>query len=148
LELIEAGEFGDPAIYRPILDALRNGNDYYLLGVDFPSCIQNTKRSTLTNADIDAQARVDKAYSNPPEWMCKSILSTAGSGKFSSDRTIREYAEKIWNIKPVRRPGPVPVSLERLERTLNINTGFSNERESAAPRSPPFVSLERMTPKM
>jgi len=131
---IENGEFGDIEILRPLVDVLQNGNDYYILSADFPSY-------------IDAQALVDKTYSDQSAWLSKSILSTAGSGKFSSDRTIKEYADKIWNIKPCRRPGPVPVSLERLERTLQVNTGLSGqESKSASP--PPFVSLERMTPKI
>lgn len=43
-----------------------------------------------------------------------SLLSTAGTGFFSSDRTIAEYAKEIWNVQPCRRPGPVPVPIERL----------------------------------
>jgi starch phosphorylase len=50
------------------------------------------------------QEEVDKVYKNQAEWTRRSIMYTAGSGKFSSDRTIREYAEDIWAVKPCRPP--------------------------------------------
>ena len=43
-------------------------------------------------------------YGHPDEWARKAILNVAGSGKFSSDRTIAEYADEIWNVKPC----PIP----------------------------------------
>ncbi|CAO2166999.1 unnamed protein product [Urochloa humidicola] len=49
---------------------------------------------------IDAQDRVDAAYKDKKKWIKMSILNTAGSGKFSSDRTIDQYAKEIWDIKP------------------------------------------------
>ena len=49
---------------------------------------------------MDAQADVDRLYMIPDEWARKSILNAAGMGKFSSDRTIGEYARDIWGIKP------------------------------------------------
>jgi starch phosphorylase len=49
----------------------------------------------------DCQARVDAAYRNPAKWAKMAILNTARMGKFSSDRTIREYAEQIWTLLPV-----------------------------------------------
>lgn len=52
---------------------------------------------------IACQERVDELYRNPEEWSRRALLNIAGMGKFSSDRTIREYAEKIWNVKPVKR---------------------------------------------
>jgi hypothetical protein len=51
--------------------------------------------------DLKAQEEVDKAYQSPSVWTAKSILSTAGCGKFSCDRTIKEYAEDIWNIRVI-----------------------------------------------
>lgn len=50
------------------------------------------------------QAEADKAFIDKEKWTRMSILSTAGSGRFSSDRTIGEYAEKTWGIKPCRCP--------------------------------------------
>jgi starch phosphorylase len=130
LDLIEKGTFG-ANVFTPILNSLRNGNDYYLLAVDFPSYIK-------------AQEEVDATYKTPTVWVKKSIMSTAGCGKFSSDRTIKQYAQKIWNIKPVRRPGPVSVSVERLG-TLGINT-----EDIISPGTSPsnVISLERMTPTL
>ncbi len=51
---------------------------------------------------VDMQDKVEKFYLDKTAWTKMSILNTARSGKFSSDRTIREYAEDIWNIKPVK----------------------------------------------
>jgi len=132
LALISDGAFGEATAFQPIVDSLSNGKDYYLLGVDFPSYIV-------------AQTEVDKTYKNQSLWVRKSILSTAGSGKFSSDRTIKQYATQIWGIRPVRRPGPVAVSVERLG-TL----GFVNTEDIISPASSPsnVISLERMTPTL
>lgn len=49
------------------------------------------------------QVKVDKTFVDRARWTKMSIMSTAGSGKFSSDRTTREYAEEIWGIQPVER---------------------------------------------
>ena len=51
-----------------------------------------------------SQDEVDKLYKDQDEWTRRSILYTAGSGFFSSDRTIKQYADEIWDVKPV----PVP----------------------------------------
>jgi starch phosphorylase len=51
-----------------------------------------------------AQARVDAAYKDPAQWAKKAILNTARVGKFSSDRTIQEYAKDIWKLTPVAVP--------------------------------------------
>jgi glycogen phosphorylase len=48
---------------------------------------------------LDCQQQVDLAYTDRPAWIKKSILNVARSGKFSSDRAIREYADQIWHIK-------------------------------------------------
>jgi starch phosphorylase len=63
--------------------------DKYLLLADYASY-------------IEAQDRVNTLWKNPTEWTKKSILNTARSGKFSSDRTITQYADEIWRVKPVR----------------------------------------------
>ena len=51
---------------------------------------------------LACQERVDAAWNDPPRWTRMSILNTARSGKFSSDRSIGEYCERIWNVPPVR----------------------------------------------
>ncbi|KAI3885470.1 hypothetical protein MKW92_031118 [Papaver armeniacum] len=107
-EYIRSGAFGSYD-YNPLLDSLEGNTGYgrgdYLVGHDFASY-------------MDAQAKVDEAYKilftslcfrciilqGQEKWLRMSILSTAGSGKFSSDRTIAQYAKEIWNIKAC----PVP----------------------------------------
>ena len=93
IDMIGNGAFspGDPNLFRPIVDALL-GSDSYLLLADYASY-------------IGCQEQVDRLYQQPYEWARTSILNTAGMGKFSSDRTIAEYAGEIWDIKPepVRR---------------------------------------------
>jgi starch phosphorylase len=49
---------------------------------------------------IEADQRLCEAYANSDEWARKAILNVAGSGKFSSDRTITEYATDIWKVQP------------------------------------------------
>ncbi|XP_019053302.1 PREDICTED: alpha-glucan phosphorylase, H isozyme isoform X2 [Nelumbo nucifera] len=94
-QFIRSGAFGSYD-YNLLLESLEGNSgygrgDYFLVGQDFPSY-------------MDAQARVDEAYKNRKRWLKMSILSTAGSGKFSSDRTIMQYAKEIWNIEAC----PVP----------------------------------------
>ncbi|EEF41848.1 alpha-glucan phosphorylase, H isozyme [Ricinus communis] len=94
-QFIRSGAFGSYD-YNPLLESLEGNSgygrgDYFLVGQDFPSY-------------LDAQDRVDEAYKDRKRWLKMSILSTAGSGKFSSDRTIAQYANEIWNIKECRVP--------------------------------------------
>ena len=70
------------------------GNDWFLVANDFASY-------------LDAQAKVDALYKDVDEWTRRSILYTAGSGKFSSDRTIVEYAKDIWHVSPCK---PTPAA--------------------------------------
>ncbi len=67
---------------------LRNAQDPWLTIADFRSF-------------IDAQKRANVAYLDTDRWNTMSILNTAASGWFSSDRTIGQYAEEIWNVKPL-----------------------------------------------
>eukprot|EP01117_Protostelium_nocturnum_P002644 TRINITY_DN1342_c0_g1_i7.p1 TRINITY_DN1342_c0_g1~~TRINITY_DN1342_c0_g1_i7.p1 ORF type:complete len:780 (+),score=108.65 TRINITY_DN1342_c0_g1_i7:622-2961(+) len=125
LDIIERGYFGKD-IFNPILDSLRNGNDHWLLSVDFASYAKT-------------QEEIDAVYKNHSLWIKKSILSTASSPRFSSDRSIKQYANHIWNIKPSRRTGPVSVSVERLQ-TL----GIINDIQPSTSPSNEFVFEERM----
>jgi starch phosphorylase len=131
LAMIENDKFGNGSVFAPILNALKPQNDYYLLNCDFAAYIQT-------------QEKVDATWRNQPLWTRMSIMSTAGSGKFSSDRTIKQYAEQIWDIKTQRRPGPVPVSVERLGSLGIVSAGALKSLESDDAGS---ISLERMTPK-
>ncbi|MFC2999564.1 glycogen/starch/alpha-glucan phosphorylase [Falsiroseomonas tokyonensis] len=90
LEQIEAGVFSpdDPTRYRDLVASLR-ASDYFLVTADFDSY-------------YDAQRRVAERWRNPAAWWQSAALNTANVGWFSSDRTIAEYAEEIWNV-PVKR---------------------------------------------
>jgi starch phosphorylase len=88
LDVIAKGELdGGSGLFRPIAEAL-TGEDRYLLCADFTDYVA-------------CQRRAAEAYGRPDEWWRLSILNVAGMGKFSSDRTTREYAEEIWGARPV-----------------------------------------------
>jgi glycogen phosphorylase len=79
--------FGDKDLFRPIIDSLMQ-HDEYMLFADFQSY-------------LDCQDRVDVAYRDQQQWAKMSILNVARMGKFSSDRSIREYCQEIWKAEPV-----------------------------------------------
>jgi glycogen phosphorylase len=90
LNLIAAGTFsrGDREVFRPLLENLRQSDPFLVLAdyADYIAC----------------QERVEAAWKDAARWTRMSILNTAHGGKFSSDRSIREYSAKIWNTRPVR----------------------------------------------
>jgi len=90
VNMIRKGEFGWQDYFAPLADSITY-SDYYLLAVDFA-------------AYLDAQAEVDGKYKDTDAWTRSSILSVAGSGFFSSDRTISDYASQIWGVEPCRVP--------------------------------------------
>ncbi len=92
LDTIGSGVFsrGDRQVFRPLLDHLLQHDDYLVLA-DYRSY-------------VDTQAEADRAYRDPERWARMSILNVARAGKFSSDRAVREYAERIWNTTPVPKP--------------------------------------------
>jgi starch phosphorylase len=87
---IRSGMFGEPQEYECLLWPVEHG-DHYLVGYDFASY-------------LECQRQVDAAYKDQHRWVKMCITSTANSGQFSSDRTISEYAEQIWGIKPHQVP--------------------------------------------
>ncbi len=89
LDLIAAGHFsvGDPGMFRPLVDSLLD-HDPYLVLADYA-------------AAAEAQRRVDAAWRDPERWTRMAILNVAHMGRFSSDRTIREYASEIWGVSPM-----------------------------------------------
>ena len=70
------------------------------------SCPNHTHSDSVARCSCKLLCCVLQVYADQDEWTKRSILYTAGSGKFSSDRTIYEYAKDIWDVKPV----PVPSS--------------------------------------
>ena len=93
VESIREGAFGWVDYFAPLCEVVHGGADYYLLANDFEDYCR-------------AQSLVDETYKDEAKWTKMSIKSTARSGKFSSDRTIREYAKDIWGIEPCRRVDP------------------------------------------
>jgi starch phosphorylase len=91
LDLVSSGHFSpsDRGLFRPLVDSLLY-HDPYLLLTDFPSY-------------IDVQSSVDNTYRNGSRWTEMSILNVAGAGRFSSDRSVRDYAREIWNIPLPKR---------------------------------------------
>ena len=77
----------DPGLFQPIFDALLYGGDHYFLLADYASYIR-------------CQDEASRIFQDPDQWAIRSIMNTANMGKFSSDRTIREYAKEIWNVVP------------------------------------------------
>jgi len=91
IDAIASGVFspGEPRLFQPIVDSLLNGGDQYMLLADFASYIA-------------CQEEVSRVYRDQEKWSKMAIINVARSGKFSSDRTIEQYADEIWKVKPVR----------------------------------------------
>jgi glycogen phosphorylase len=89
LDFIEQGYFshGDRYLFQPLIDQLKS-HDPFMVLADYQSY-------------VDCQDQVSQAYLAPEQWTRMSILNTARMGKFSSDRSIREYCENIWQVQPV-----------------------------------------------
>jgi len=83
----------EPDLFKPLVNRLSSWDDYFLMA-DF--------RSYLA-----AQEQVVKTYGDRKKWTVMSILNTANAFKFSSDRTIQQYAEEIWQVQPL------PITLAR-----------------------------------
>ena len=77
---------GDANLFRPIVDNLR-GHDPFLVCADY-------------QAYVEAQEKVSALWRDPRAWTRRSILNAARMGKFSSDRSIRDYCAQVWNVKP------------------------------------------------
>ena len=85
-----SGEFfspGEPMLFQSIYDSIMSEHDQYLHLADL-------------RAYIDAQEKAEASFNDTEGWVQKAILNVARVGKFSSDRTIAEYAKDIWDVKP------------------------------------------------
>jgi starch phosphorylase len=93
LDLISDGAFsgGDRELFRPLVDSLLY-HDPYMLLADY-------------HAYVDCQQRVNNAYQDRANWTRMSILNAARVGRFSSDRSIREYSRDIWHVRPLATAG-------------------------------------------
>lgn len=87
IDMIHDGFFSpdEPGLFRPITDSLLRGGDQYCLLADFADY-------------VSCQERVSEAYKDQDHWTRMSILNVANQGKFSSDRTIDDYAKRIWDV--------------------------------------------------
>jgi starch phosphorylase len=88
LDLISSGHFSrnEPGIFTPLYDALLTNGDFYMHLADLKSYLK-------------AHEQTESLYADQSGWAGKAILNVAGSGRFSSDRTIAEYANNIWHLK-------------------------------------------------
>ncbi len=87
MALLESGFFnpGEPGLFTPLIDSIRSRQDQWLTAADFRSY-------------LEAQDAVGRLFQNQEQWQRVSVLNTAASGFFSSDRTIRSYAKEIWGL--------------------------------------------------
>ena len=90
LDLIDSGFFspGNLADGKPVVDRLLSEGEPFFVLADYASYVAT-------------QDKVDELFLKPDEWSRKAVLNTLSMGTFSSDRSIREYAQRIWRIKPV-----------------------------------------------
>ena len=94
MAVLNSGQFNasEPGIFNPIINAIMSQHDPWMTAADF-------------SGFVAAQSRVSTTYRDQQQWTRMSILNTAYSGRFSSDRTIREYNDEIWHLEPVKANG-------------------------------------------
>lgn len=118
--MVRDGYFGFKDYFKSLCDSVESDSDFYLLGSDFASYLEAQVNFITIASKQDCvsydwhgasnliwsqlQAAADKAFVDQEKWTRMSILSTAGSGRFSSDRTIEDYAETAWGIEPCKCP--------------------------------------------
>jgi starch phosphorylase len=90
MDMIGSGFFSpdERGLFSPVYDSLMHHGDYYMLMADY-------------RPYMEAQAAVDALYLDQDQWVRKSILNAANMGKFSSDRSVMEYARGIWHVEPL-----------------------------------------------
>ena len=111
LDMIRTGYFSPENIdlFKPVFDSLVY-DDQYMLMVDYESY-------------IDCQDEVDKVYRDTAKWTRMSILNVARSGKFSCDRTVGQYCQEIWQVKPVNVK--IPKYNPKEQSKIKLNGAFS-----------------------
>jgi glycogen phosphorylase len=108
---------GSPGLFQPIVDSLLYHDEYFHLA-DFPSY-------------LEAQERVSGAYRDRQRWTRMSILNAARMGYFSSDRSIKEYAKQIWDVRPLK----LPEEDDERPGAVNIRSQTVPQKKSAATES-------------
>lgn len=103
--------------FYPLIDQLWHGNDYYAVAHDFPLYLEELKH-------------VDEVWKDRDEWTRRCIRCVSGTGYFSSDRTIQEYAEQVWELKPSKLPGK-----EKTQQYSSSLIGSVTPPETAPARS-------------
>jgi starch phosphorylase len=90
MDLMQSGHFNhfEPGIFDAVLQAIREPADPWMTAADF-------------RGYIDAQLAAEVAYKDETRWMRMSILNSACSGRFSTDRTMRDYNDDIWHLDPI-----------------------------------------------
>ncbi|MES9828709.1 MAG: glycogen/starch/alpha-glucan phosphorylase [Candidatus Thiodiazotropha sp.] len=96
MQLLESGYFNqfEPGIFDPVIESIRNPYDPWMTAADFRSY-------------IDAQEKAAKAYLDQRQWNRMSIVNSAKSGRFSTDRTIQEYNRDIWRLNQTSIPSVI-----------------------------------------
>ncbi|MDC9728751.1 MAG: glycogen/starch/alpha-glucan phosphorylase [Methyloprofundus sp.] len=90
IKLLECGHFNqfEPSIFNDVINSIKSSDDPWMTIADFRSF-------------VDMQQQVEVAYQDTDRWTRMSIMNTANSGKFSTDRTIQNYSDEIWGLEPV-----------------------------------------------
>ena len=114
-DAIYNNHFGDTSFMRDYLNGIINGGDYYLACHDFYDY-------------LEAQERIDRDYQNKDDWDRRCIENICHMGFFSSDRSIQDYANDIWNIVPIEVPKPSLTKEQHLISTSNLQLFKEDEK--------------------
>jgi starch phosphorylase len=97
MRLLDSGHFNrfEPGVLDAVIQSIREPADPWMTAADF-------------RGFVDAQMDADAAYRDGERWTRMSILNTAAAGRFSTDRTMRDYNEDIWHLEPITLDVPHP----------------------------------------
>ena len=115
-DAIYNNRFGNTSFMHDYLNGIINGGDYYLVCHDFYDY-------------LEAQEKIDKDYQNKDEWDRKCVENICHMGFFSSDRSIRDYANDIWNVVAMEVPKPSLTKEQHLISTSNLQLFKPEEKE-------------------
>ena len=115
-DAIYNNRFGNTSFMHDYLNGIINGGDYYLVCHDFYDY-------------LEAQKKIDKDYQNKDEWDRKCVENICHMGFFSSDRSIRDYANDIWNVVAMEVPKPSLTKEQHLISTSNLQLFKPEEKE-------------------